>query len=56
MRRTKCPDCGKWLDEGVDIIKQIGGLNYCEKCAPKAEAEEESTHKFFEEAYKRLCI
>ena len=55
-RKIKCVDCEKELIEGVDVIKTVSSLSYCEKCAPKAEAEEEDTHKFFEEAYKRLCI
>ena len=55
-RKTKCADCDKELIEGVDVIKIVSSLSYCEKCVPKAEAEKEDTHKFFEEAYKRLCI
>ena len=55
-RKTICSDCVKELIEGVDVIKTVSSSPYCEKCAPKAEAEEKERLKVFEMAYKKLAI
>lgn len=56
VRKTECSDCKKELIEGVDVIKTLSNFSYCEKCAPKAEAEEKERLKPLENAYKKLHI
>ena len=37
VRKTRCKECNKEIIEDVDVIKEVGGCWYCEKCAPDAE-------------------
>lgn len=56
-RKTICSNCEKELVKDVDVIKEVGGVSYCEKCAPKAEVEEKERLKTFEgNAYEKLHI
>ena len=54
-RKTICSDCRKELIKGVDIIKEVSGVSYCEKCALKAEAEEKERLKHFGKQWKTLA-
>jgi len=53
-RKTICSDCEKELVEGIDVIKYVSGISYCEKCAPKAEMEEKERLKHFGQQWKVL--
>ena len=53
-RKTICSGCEKELIEGVDVIKTVSSSSYCEKCAPKAEAEEKERLRIFECSCEKL--
>ena len=55
-RKTICSDCAKELIKDVDVIKEVGGISYCEKCAPKAETEEKKRLELFDQPYEKLHI
>lgn len=53
-RKTFCFNCETELIEGVDVIKKVSSLSYCEKCALKAETEEKERLKHFGKQWKTL--
>ena len=55
-RKTICSSCEKVLIKDVDVIKEVGGVSYCEKCAPKAETGEKERLKDFDRSYEKLHI